>query len=69
MSLPAYSQDWPRRWADELAERAAIMTAEGVLDADAKAEACVRRQAEAESGECRDLFGNPMHARTSEKEA
>lgn len=47
VTLPADVTRWPQRWADDLREREAIMLDAGVVDAKGKAEADVRRVAEA----------------------
>lgn len=57
MMLPANPSQWDERWRDDLAERRAIMEAEGVADAYQKAVQDVRRVAEREQGE---LFGGEI---------
>ncbi len=49
--------DYPTRWRDDLAERIAILEAEAVPDAEAKARAMVDRCRQREEQPQEEMFG------------
>jgi hypothetical protein len=56
MRLGAYPQDWPEPWLHAYQERVSILEDSRVPDAEKKAEADIRRQAERD-GQAEMAFG------------